>query len=136
MVHTLPKSSHVTKDTMAKLLIDFLENRAKRHLRSTADLDINFHLYQGQGKSKETIYIETLNSETFNDAVFNNTDVIFTNYLYSNILILVIFFLLLERCSILLHSILCLLSSCCTCTIKSCSFNAKCQGSQIFPFQC
>lgn len=74
MVHTLPKSSHVTKDTMAKLLIDFLENRAKRHLRSTADLDINFHLYQGKEKSKETIYIETLNSETFNDAVFNNTD--------------------------------------------------------------
>jgi hypothetical protein len=84
MVHTLPKSSHVTKDTMAKLLIDFLENRAKRHLRSSADLEINFHLYQGKGKGKETIYIETLNSETFNDAVFNNTDVIFTNYLYLN----------------------------------------------------
>ncbi|XP_025207920.1 thioredoxin domain-containing protein 11 [Melanaphis sacchari] len=74
MVHTLPKSSHVTKDTMAKLLIDFLENRAKRHLRSSADLDINFHLYQGKGEDKETIYIKTLNSETFNDAVFNNTD--------------------------------------------------------------
>lgn len=74
MVHTLPKSSHVTKDTMTKLLIDFLENRAKRHLRSSADLDINFHLYQGKGKGKEIVYIETLNSKTFNDAVFNNTD--------------------------------------------------------------
>jgi len=82
MVHTLPKSSHITKDTMTKLLIDFLENRAKRHLRSSADLDNNFHFYQGKGKGKETVYIETLNSNTFNDAVFNNTDVMFTNFKY------------------------------------------------------
>lgn len=84
MVHTLPKSSHVTKDTMTKLLIDFLENRAKRHLRSSADLDINFHLYRGKRKGKETIYIETLYSATFNNAVFNNTDVMYTNYKYLN----------------------------------------------------
>jgi len=67
---------------MTKLLIDFLENRAKRHLRSSDDLDINFHLYQGKGKGKETIHIETLNSKTFNDAVFNNTDVMYTNCKY------------------------------------------------------
>lgn len=72
----LPKSSHVTKDTMAKLLIDFLENQAKRHIRSSADLDINFHLYGGKGNSKEkTINIETLNSDNFKDTVFNNTEV-------------------------------------------------------------
>lgn len=73
----LPKSSHVTKDTMAKLLIDFLDNQAKRYLRSTADLDMNFHLYRGEGKGKDTINIETLNSENFKDVVFNNTEVIF-----------------------------------------------------------
>lgn len=75
MVHALPKSSHVTKDTMAKLLGDFLENRAKRYLRSSADLEMNFHLYKGKRKSKETIDIETLSSENFKDAVFNNTEV-------------------------------------------------------------
>jgi len=74
MVHALPKSSHVTKDTMAKLLGDFLENRAKRHLRSSADREINFHLYDGKGKGEETINIETLNSANFKDAVFNNTE--------------------------------------------------------------
>lgn len=77
MVHALPKSSHVTKDTMAKLLFDFLENHAKRHLRSSADPDLNFHLYQGKRKGKETVIIETLNSENFKDAVFNNTEVMF-----------------------------------------------------------
>jgi len=75
MVHTLPKSSHVTKDTMATLLGDFLENQAKRHLRSSADLEINFHLYNGEEKGEGTINIETLNSENFRDAVFNNADV-------------------------------------------------------------
>jgi len=76
MVHTLPKSSHVTKDTMAKLLVDFLENQAQRHLRSSADLEINFHLYNGKGKGEQTINIETLNSDNFKDAVFNNAEVI------------------------------------------------------------
>jgi hypothetical protein len=84
MVHTLPKTSHVTKDTMAKLLIDFLETKAKRHLRSTADLDMNFHLYKGKSKAKETVNIPTLNSENFKDTVFNNTEV---NNKYSNITI-------------------------------------------------
>lgn len=74
MVHVLPKSSHVTKDSMAKLLTDYLKNQAKRHLRST-DLDTNFHLYRGKGKGKEIVYVETLNSENFKDAVFNNTEV-------------------------------------------------------------
>lgn len=84
MVHALPKSSHVTKDTMAKLLIDFLENRAKRHFRSSADHDINFHLYRGNENDKEAVTIETLNTDNFKDAVFNNTEVIFT-YLNSGI---------------------------------------------------
>lgn len=61
---------------MANLLGDFLENRAKRHLRSSADREINFHLYDGKGRGEQTINIETLNSENFKDAVFNNTEVI------------------------------------------------------------
>lgn len=85
MLHTLPKTSHVTKDTMAKLLIDFLENKAKRHLRSTADLDMNFHLYNGKSEAKETISIPTLNSENFLDTVFNNTEVILYTNIYTNI---------------------------------------------------
>lgn len=75
MVHALPKSSHVTKDTMAKLLSDYLKNRAKRHLRSSADSDLNFHLYHGKRKGKDTVNIETLNSGNFIESVFNNTDV-------------------------------------------------------------
>lgn len=81
MVHTLPKTSHITKDTMTKLLIDYLGNKAKRHLRSTADLDMNFHLYKGKSKAKETVNIATLTSENFKDTVFNNTEVM----LYTNI---------------------------------------------------
>lgn len=76
MVHSLPKSSHITKDTMSKLLGDFLENQAKRHLRSSDDPDMNFHLYKGKGKGKETVDIETLNSKNFKDIVFDNTEVI------------------------------------------------------------
>lgn len=124
MVHTLPKTSHVTKDTMAKLLIDFLETKAERHLRSTADLDMNFHLYKGKSKAKQTVNIPTLNSENFKDTVFNNTEVMqhtnIINQIISNL------FLFLECCSILLHSILCILSSCCTCIAQCCSFNAQC----------
>lgn len=76
IINVLPKSSHVTKDTMTKLLKDFLENQAKRHIRSSADLDINFHLYKGRENIKEkTINIETLNSDNFKDTVFNNTEV-------------------------------------------------------------
>lgn len=79
MVHALPKSSHVTKDTMAKLLIDFTDNQAKRYLRSSSDLDVNFHLYRNKVKDKaNTVYIDTLNSENFQDAVFNNTEVMCT----------------------------------------------------------
>lgn len=53
-----------------------MENQAKRHLKSSVDPDLNFHLYRWKGKSQETIYIETLNSDNFNDAVFNNTEVL------------------------------------------------------------
>lgn len=78
MVHALPKSSHVTKDTMAKLLVDFIENRAARHYRSLDDHDINFHLYRGDRNGTATVTIETLNINNFKDVVFNNTQVIFT----------------------------------------------------------
>lgn len=79
MIHALPKHSHVTKDTMAKLLVDFTDNQAKRYLRSSSDLDVNFHLYRIKEKSKaNTVYIDTLNSENFQDAVFNNTEVMCT----------------------------------------------------------
>jgi len=61
---------------MSKLLIDFLENKAKRYLRSSNDLDANFHSYRGIGKGKDTIIIDTLNSDNFKDAVFNNNEVI------------------------------------------------------------
>lgn len=64
---------------MAKLLIDFTNNQAKRYLRSSSDLDVNFHLYRSKDKGKD-IRIDTLNSENFKDAVFNNTEVIL--YLY------------------------------------------------------
>lgn len=79
MVHILPKSSHVTKDTMAKLLIDFLENQSKRHLRSSVDPELNYHLYRSKEKSQGIVKIETLNSDNFNDAVFNNNEVILTS---------------------------------------------------------
>lgn len=75
MVHTLSKSSHVTKDTMTELLVDFLKNQAKRHLRSSADIDMNFHLYNGRGKGEEIVDIKTLTTENFKNAVFNNTEV-------------------------------------------------------------
>lgn len=123
IVHTLPKSSHVTKDTMAKLLIDFLQNQAKRHLRSTSDIDMNIHLYKGKRKGKEIITIETLNSESFKDAVFNNTEVMLTYLKYCYIFINNVF---LEYRCIFLYSILCLLSSCWSFIINCCSFNEKC----------
>lgn len=78
MVHALPKSSHVTKDTMAKLLVEFIENRAPRHLRSLADSDVNFHIFRGDENAAATVTIKTLNTDNFKDTVFNNTQVIFT----------------------------------------------------------
>ncbi|XP_050422897.1 thioredoxin domain-containing protein 11 [Adelges cooleyi] len=74
MVHILPRTTHVTKESMAKLLTEFLDNQAKRHLRSSSDPEMNFHSYNGQSKAKESIEIQTLNSENFKNAVFNNTE--------------------------------------------------------------
>ncbi|XP_050541765.1 thioredoxin domain-containing protein 11 isoform X2 [Daktulosphaira vitifoliae] len=74
IAHVLPKETHITKETMAKFLLDFLENRSKRHLKFSSDPELNIHSYNSKSTVKDSICIETLNSRNFNDAVFNSTE--------------------------------------------------------------